>query len=1083
MGTVYKARQADPDRSVALKMIQAGGFATEDFRRRFKLEADAIARLKHRNIVTVYESGEEDGVPFFTMPLLDGGALSREPAASSRELRERIALLIKIVDAVAHAHRRGVLHRDLKPANILLDKDGEPFVADFGLAKLLDAGPELTRPDAVMGSPSTMAPEQAAGKLELVSTATDVYGLGTILFQLLTGRLPFKGDNAAELIQKVLYVEATDPRSLNPVVDHDLAAICITCLEKEPTARYASAEALLRDLRHWLNNKPIEARPITLRIRVTKWVKRSPAIAALSVTLVIASVIGGTAFAIQYGKYFDQLVELKIREAEVVSTDGDAGVALAHWAGLLRFDPGNEYAIRRIQDLLSNRNFAKPLNLQMGGAAKQSRYTEKIGKLVTTTEEGKVEVWNGESLAELNSIPSEGSAIHACFSESGEQLAVATRESNVEFYRLPGFRFEGSVKTMQPVFEMLYNLRGDRLVTLSTNSVPQLWNSATFTEIAIEGVDANSVTSRWSNIRMDATGEWGAAYERPRTLHGKALESSKTIRIWNLTDGLLRRSLSPGGEWLRDFTFDPGMDRIVMVADPMRFELWDLSTGQKIHESARLASAIQKVTCNRNGNYLALGRLDGMVQVWDLTSRELVSTLEHGASIQSIKFHPRSDLLLVVTEDHRARVWDVRGKQPYTESIHQLHSLEDAWFVGPDGDVLTVSVEGETALWQNRPVQLSMPVDATVSSLDFGPKGVKLLGSTYDSNVIVWDAVTGAESAVLVHSNWVSDAEFNSTGTRIVSTGRGKMDRLWAENETGAWDPLVGMPYHTEWVRCISFSPNDKFVLSGGNDQRAVLWTLAKPAVHVGPFMHSGWVVTSEFSPYGTNFVTGTHMREVVLWRTDHRKYIGRRILRGRVNEVGYSPDGSSIFGATTEGELEVWKNAEFADMKKFGMLLAHDTEVRSADFSPDSNLIASGCRDGSVRIWDLALGAPVGQPMMHSDVVEGVRFTTDGKALVSWSRDGSARVWDVQSTRALSSPLPHADGIRSGALSPDGTRFASGGEKHSVKIWKVGGFESVDDFRSLAKKAESIGGFRFNEAGQIVAIPLAERFPSSAGE
>jgi len=141
-----------------------------------------------------------------------------------------------------------------------------------------------------MGSPSTMAPEQAAGKLGLVSTATDVYGLGTILYQLLTGYLPFKGDNAAELIQKVLYVEATDPRSLNPVVDHDLAAICITCLEKEPSTRYASAEALLRDLRHWLNNEPIEARPITLRIRMTKWVKRSPAIAALSVALVLASV-------------------------------------------------------------------------------------------------------------------------------------------------------------------------------------------------------------------------------------------------------------------------------------------------------------------------------------------------------------------------------------------------------------------------------------------------------------------------------------------------------------------------------------------------------------------------------------------------------------------------------------------------------------------------------------------------------------------------------------------------------------------------------------------------------------------------
>jgi len=681
-------------------------------------------------------------------------------------------------------------------------------------------------------------------------------------------------------------------------------------------------------------------------------------------------VIGGTAFAIQYGKYFDQLVELKIREAEVVSTDGDAGVALAHWAGLLRFDPGNEYAIRRIQDLLSNRNFAKPLNLQTGGAVKNSRYTEKSGKLVTTTEEGRVEIWDGESLAELTSVPREGSAIHACFSQSGEQLAVATRESNIEFYRLPGFRFEGSVKTIRPVFDMFYNSRGDRLVTLSTNSVPQLWNTATFTAIALEGLDANSGTSRWSNIRMDATGEWGAAYERPRNLDGKALGNSKTIRIWSLTDGLLRQSLYLG-DWLRDITFNPEMDQVVTVTDPMRFELWDLPTGQKVYESPRLASATQEIACNRNGKYLALGRLDGMVQVWDLTSRELVSTLEHWASIQSIKFHSTSDLLLVVTEDHRARVWDVRGKQPYTESIHQLHSLEDAWFVGPDGDVLTVSVEGETVLWQNKPVQLSMSVGATVTSLDFRPDGLELLAGSLNSNVIVWNAVSGAEAAVLPHSNSVRCATFDPTGSWIVSGGHGRVDLLWTLDPESGWKRRFAVPAHRRTVRCISFSPDGAFVLSGGDDNIATYWSIRNPTTFVGPYMHGGGIVAIDFPSHANSFVTGTATRQVTLCGTDSRTNVFRRNLRGRVRDVGYDPEGERIFGASDEGELYIWDADKFASRKHKGKLLAHDTEVRSADFSPDSNLIASGCRDGSVRIWDLASGAPVGQPMMHSDVVE----------------------------------------------------------------------------------------------------------------
>jgi serine/threonine-protein kinase len=292
-GVVYRARQKSLNRTVALKIIVLGHWATARHLKRFRLEAEAAASLNHPSIVPIHEIGERDGCCYFSMNLIEGGQLDEVVRREAISIRRAAELIAKLARTVHYAHEHGILHRDIKPGNILLDKEGEPHLTDFGLARLVETESTVTRTTEVLGTPSYMAPEQASGNNVALTSATDIYGLGAVLYHLLTSCPPFAGGTTYETVRLVLETDPRQPRLLNPKVDRDLSTICLKCLQKDPQRRYASALALAEDLERWLKHEPIQARRTGLFARGKKWVRRKPAIAAvITLSLALIATVG-----------------------------------------------------------------------------------------------------------------------------------------------------------------------------------------------------------------------------------------------------------------------------------------------------------------------------------------------------------------------------------------------------------------------------------------------------------------------------------------------------------------------------------------------------------------------------------------------------------------------------------------------------------------------------------------------------------------------------------------------------------------------------------------------------------------------
>lgn len=448
MGVVYKARQLGLERIVAIKVLPFGAFTLDELVRRFQLEAGAAARLRHPNIVTIYEVGRADGYPFFSMEYVEGTTLAELVRNGPLEPVRAVRLVRAIAEAIHYAHQQGILHRDLKPSNVLIDAIDQPRVSDFGLARDLADDSELTVTGQAIGSPNFMPPEQAEGRPADISPRSDVYGLGAMLYYLLTGRPPFAADSAVATLRQVVQNDPVPPRLLNPSLPRDLETICLRCLEKEPSRRYASGQEVADELSRFQRSEPIVARPITFAERAWRWCRRRPAVAGLLITLAVVLAAGFTATLWQWrraehnaGRFAESVTRLELERAEDRLTLGETSDALASLAQVLRREPENRVAAWRILSVLSQRRFLLPFEqvIQDDFVGRNSAFAQHGHWLVTATNRAAtLQLWDTRGDLRLESLMPCGEPVRAAsFRGDGRQFVAATANGTVLVFDVP----------------------------------------------------------------------------------------------------------------------------------------------------------------------------------------------------------------------------------------------------------------------------------------------------------------------------------------------------------------------------------------------------------------------------------------------------------------------------------------------------------------------------------------------------------------------------------------------------------------------------------------------------------------------
>jgi WD40 repeat protein len=993
-GIVYLAYDPALGRDVALKVPRVDVLTDPALRARFHREARAAAGLDHPNIVAVHEAGEVGPVCFLVSAYCRGPTLAQwlKQRNQPMPVREAAALIATLAEAVHHAHTRGVIHRDLKPANILLQKsetpnpkseketapalsdlgfrfsdlelrnsDLTPKVTDFGLAKLLLEQGEgaQTRSEAIVGTAGYMAPEQAGGRSKAVGSAADVYALGAILYELLTGRPPFQAETSLETLLMVRSVEPIPPTRLRLKLPRDLETICLKCLEKEPSRRYASALALAEDLGRFLAGEPIRARPLSWWARGGKWVKRRPAITALLAAVVLIAGGGLTGIVWQWQRaegtgqelvrnLYYQNIALAEREWSANNfTRADQLLdecppALRGWEwhyvrglryGSLPPLPGHHVPVRGMAFSPDGRRLASAGNDRM------------------------VKVWDvatGKALLTL-----EG---------SGEEYGVAVTFS-------PDGRFLAAVA--------------------EEGRTIKLWEAQTGTA---------SMTWQWSQVRRIKCLAFSP--DSRRLVASAEAPGGGQITIWDSRTGQQIRLLKGHAATATRVAFHPDGQRFASGLDNTVI-IWDATTGQVIHTLRGHAFKVASVAFSPDGRQLAsaggpLFRGDkGEIIIWDADNGQVLRTLRsHTGHIFSVAFSPDGRRLASAGYDQTIKIWDAAtGQEALSLRGHTDQVLRVAF--SPDGRRLaSASADKTVRIWDATPLdERPDPALRTlrghvgfVTWVAFSPDGQRFATTGQDQAVRVWDAATFQELLTLRgHSNHVNGVAFSPDSRRLVSVSLDKTAIVW-DAVTG--NELLTFRGHTAAVQGVAFSPNGEHVASGDWQHTVKVWDASTGTMVHTLTGHTEGITSVAFSGDGRYLVSSSHDRTIKVW--DPKTGNNLRTLSdhaGRVFRVAFSPDSRLLASGGTDGTVHVW---QVGTWKALHTLRDQTGWVWCVAFSPDSRLLATAGNDATVKLWDVQTGELLRTLHGHTRWVESVAFSPDGQRLASASWDGTVKIWEV---------------------------------------------------------------------------------------
>ena len=949
MGVVYRARQMSLNRVVALKVILQGPFSRPDFVRRFQQEAHAVAALRHPNIVAIYEVGEQDGSHFLSLELVEGGNFADLVRERPLPARRAAGYLQIIAQAVDHAHQRGVLHRDLKPSNILLDVFDQPRVTDFGLAKLASEDGALTVTGEVLGSPNYMPPEQAAGKFAETTPASDVYSLGAILYELLTGRPPFQGETLQSILTQVQASEPVSPRHLIPGIPVDLQTICLKCLQKDPSRRYPTAQALAEDLGRFLEHQPIRARPVPALERVWLWSCRRPLLAVLSLSLVVTALVGLSGILWEWRQAdlhaLGEEQQRKIAEQDAAETRLNlyaADVAVAAQA-ILDGHPG---AARRTLAPLRPLPGARDLR---GFEWYYLWHRSEGDQLVTL---------KGHQLT----------VVCVTYSRDGQRLATGSQDGTLRLWNASAGTLLKTVKiTTNAVWTVAFTPDDQGLVT-SCNECAQLWDTRSWECLRTFPGELAAVAR--SGTRL-ATAESNPFFYEP----------AGAVRLFDWQTGaLLARFDEPG----RAVALSRDGGRLAVAGPTAGITVYDTATRQIVRQWTTKDS-VWSLGFSPDDRQLLSAGWSTTAALWTLAGAGPPQLLAgHQLNVWSAVFSPDGATIATTSSDQSVRFWDTATLAPK----FWLHGhASEVWCAAfsPDGRRLATGGKDQNVLlWPTVAPQQrgELPQNIINANPVFSPDGSRLVTyQTASTNALLWQ-VAGSR---LLATNLAA-------GRYVMGFSRDSQEVLTFDSSSftlNYWRP-DGLEPARETTLTDAEIDHGPFAMQGLSPDQLYFFVIDATGLMQIWNTDTGRRVSrfhgplppirnAVISPQGRQLVVSVERDKVAhLYDCATGAELVLAGHRDFVSGLAFSSDGATLATGSMDGTIRLWNTSSG---QSIATLPGHLTEATDVAFSPDGRTLASLGRRDSLKLWHL----PTLREVYSENLPQAgqwLRFSADGRQL-----------------------------------------------------------------------------------------------------